>query len=93
MRLLMLALLGLLLIFQYSFWFGKNGYMDYKQNQQEIAEKQAENEKLKQANEQAAAEIKDLKEGFEAIEERARLDHDMVKDNETLYRLFDSDKK
>ena len=62
MRLLILLLLGVLTLFQYDFWFGKNGYLDYKETEQEISQHKAENAKLSQRNQVVAAEIKDLKE-------------------------------
>ncbi|MFZ7202499.1 cell division protein FtsB [Avibacterium avium] len=87
MRLLVFLLLAVLVLFQYDFWFGKNGYLDHKQLEQEIAQHLQENEKLAQRNHAIAAEIKDLKEGVDAIEERARQQHEMVKNNEMFYRI------
>ena len=87
MRLFLSLLFAVLVLFQYDFWFGKNGYWDYKNTTKEIAVHQQENEKLSQRNQIIAAEIKDLKEGVDAIEERARLQHEMVKPNETFYHI------
>ena len=87
MRLLIFILAAFLLLFQYDFWFGKNGYFDYQDTAKEIALRQQENEKLSQRKQISAAEIKDLKEGVDAIEERARLQHEMVKPSETFYRI------
>lgn len=87
MRLLTIILISFLLLFQYDFWFGKNGYLDYKDIEQEIRYHQQENEKLMQRNQVIAAEIKDLKEGVDAIEERARAQHEMVKSSEIFYRI------
>ncbi|TCP94874.1 cell division protein FtsB [Cricetibacter osteomyelitidis] len=87
MRILLILLGGLLVLFQYNFWFGKNGYADYKETEAEIAVHKAENEKLTQRNQQIEAEIKDLQTGFNAVEERARLNYEMVKPNETFYRI------
>lgn len=87
MRLLIFVLASLLLYFQYHFWFGKNGYTTYRLMEQEIALNTAENEKLSQRNQLIAAEIKDLKEGIDAVEERARNTYEMVKPNETFYRI------
>lgn len=87
MRLLIFILTGFVLLFQYDFWFGKNGYLDYRNIEKEIALHQQESEKLSQRNQIIAAEIKDLKEGVDAIEERARLQHEMVKNNEIFYRI------
>ena len=87
MRLFISLLIAVLLLFQYDFWFGKNGYWDYQATTKEIAVHQQENERLSQRNQIISAEIKDLKEGVDAIEERARLQHEMVKPNETFYHI------
>ncbi|TDQ56664.1 cell division protein FtsB [Mesocricetibacter intestinalis] len=87
MRLLIFVLLAVLLLFQYDFWFGKNGYFDYKDTAAEIAARKEENTKLSQRNQVIAAEIRDLKDGVEAIQERARLQYELVKPNETFYRI------
>lgn len=87
MRLFILILATLLVYFQYHLWFGKNGYTTYRSVTKDISVQQAENEKLSQRNQLVAAEIKDLKEGIEAVEERARMTYEMVKPNETFYRI------
>ncbi|EIJ69176.1 cell division protein FtsB [Pasteurella bettyae] len=92
MRLLILTLTVVLLLFQYDFWFGKNGYLDYKETASEIAVHKEENTKLSQRNQVVAAEIKDLREGVDAIQERARLQYELVKPNETFYRISKENK-
>ena len=91
MRLFISLLIAVLLLFQYDFWFGKNGYWDYKNTTKEIAVHQQENEKLSQRNQIIAAEIKDLKEGVDAIEERKRSQDEMVKPNETFNLMVKED--
>ena len=93
MRLFIFILVALLLLFQYDFWIGKNGYFDYQDTSKEITQRQQENEKLSQRNQVITAEIKDLKEGVDAIEERARLQHEMVKSDETFYRIVKENKQ
>ncbi|WP_386695366.1 cell division protein FtsB [Lonepinella sp. MS14435] len=87
MRLLTILLIAVLMLFQYDFWFGKNGYFDNQQTTEEIAQKKEENMKLLQRNQVISAEIKDLKDGVNAIQERARQQYEMVKPNETFYRI------
>ncbi|WP_386688643.1 cell division protein FtsB [Lonepinella sp. MS14437] len=87
MRLLTILLIAVLMLFQYDFWFGKNGYFDNQQTTEEIALKKEENMKLLQRNQVISAEIKDLKDGVNAIQERARQQYEMVKPNETFYRI------
>ena len=92
MRLFILLLTCVLALFQYAFWFGKNGYVDYKNTEQEIAVRKEENAKLSNRNQIVRAEIKDLKDGVETIQERARLEYELVKPNETFYRIVKDSK-
>ncbi|HHF3301960.1 TPA: cell division protein FtsB [Haemophilus influenzae] len=95
MRLLILILLSVLVLFQHDFWFGSNGFLDYRQNAEKIKENQAENEKLSQRNQRNQrinAEIQGLTKGFEAIEERARMQHGLVKENEVFYHIVKESK-
>lgn len=87
MRVLIIILLGLLAYFQYEFWWGKNGFSDYHHYQQEVAQLKQENAKKTARNNQMFAQIRDLKEGTDAIEEQAREDYGMVKPDETFYRI------
>ena len=92
MRLRILILLSVLVLFQYDFWLGSNGFLDYRENADKIRENQAENEKLSQRNQRINAEIQGLTKGFEAIEERARMQHGLVKENEVFYHIVKESK-
>ncbi|AEC17240.1 cell division protein FtsB [Gallibacterium anatis] len=92
MRLLTIGLFSLLLISIYNFWFGDSGYQTYKQTMTEISQQKSINEKQSQINQEAKAETQDLKQGFAAVEERARSNYEMVKPNETFYRILKSEK-
>ena len=87
MRLFILSLIAVLAMFQYDFWFGNNGYLDYQETSTEIERQKIENAKLSQRNQTIAAEIKDLMEWVDDIHERARLHYELVKPNETFYRI------
>ncbi|QLB12404.1 cell division protein FtsB [Bisgaardia hudsonensis] len=88
MRIFIFILLGVLTLFQYEFWFGKNGYIDNQKVLKEIAIQKVENDKLRQRNDAIFAEIKDLKNGVAAIEEKARMEHKLMKSNEIFYRVI-----
>ncbi len=88
--LLLLIFFGLL---QYRLWFGKNSVPDYLALQEDVIRQQQANEKLKQRNKLLYADTDDLKLGTEAIEERARNELGMIKENETFFRLIPSKTK
>lgn len=84
-RLLLWLAAGIFLVLQLSLWFGEGGILDVHRLKKAVAGQQAENLKLRQRNQVLEAEVNDLKTGREAIEERARLDLGMIKDDETFY--------
>ncbi|NIG62987.1 MAG: cell division protein FtsB [Serratia symbiotica] len=85
---LTLLLLVLLSWLQYSLWLGKNGLHDYARVNKDIVAQRGNNAKLKARNDQFFAEIDDLHDGQEALEERARNELGMIKPGETFYRLI-----
>jgi cell division protein FtsB len=78
---------GLFLLLQYPLWFGNGGVIAVWQLNREIAAQQAENTKLRDRNNALDAEVKDLKQGSAALEERARAELGMVKKGETFYQI------
>ena len=75
-------------LLQYRLWFGKNSVPDYLALQDRVTHQQLTNAKLKQRNKLLYADTDDLKLGQEAIEERARNELGMIKENETFFRLI-----
>jgi cell division protein FtsB len=88
MRVFTAILLILLVLLQYRLWFGKNSVPDYLVLKENVVRQQSTNEKLQQRNKLLFADTDDLKLGLEAIEERARNELGMIKDNETFFRLI-----
>ena len=88
MRVLTAILLILLASLQYRLWFGKNSVPDYMSLKESVAHQLVVNEKLTQRNKLLYADTDDLKLGLEAIEERARNELGMIKENETFFRLI-----
>ena len=88
MRLFTFILIVLLGLLQYRLWFGKNSAPDYFELKSDLIRQQQDNEKLRQRNKLIYADTDDLKLGYEAIEERARNELGMIKENETFFRII-----
>src|ERR671919_58488 len=84
------SLLGLLfVVLQYQLWVGDGSQAEVWDLQRAIEAQQQENAELRERNQALAAEVKDLKTAQEAIEERARLELDMIREGETFYRIVE----
>lgn len=88
MRLFTFTLFVLLCLSQYNYWYGKNGRLEYQALRLDVEKQRLQNQELKQRNERMFAEIRDLTTGYDAIEERARSELNMIKEGETFYRVF-----
>ncbi|MCB1831272.1 MAG: cell division protein FtsB [Chromatiaceae bacterium] len=87
MRFLVALLLLLLVVLQYRLWVGEGSLADVYNLKQEINEQKQALLRLEQRNGALQAEVSDLKRGLEAIEERARSELGMIKDNEVFYQV------
>ena len=87
MRVLLAVLLVLLLLLQYKLWLGEGGFTDVRRLEQRVAEQAQENELLSQRNRELEAEVQDLRQGVEAIEERARSELGMIREEEEFYQV------
>lgn len=74
---------------QYPLWLGKGGWLRVWEVSQQIDAQRDTNAKLKARNSALEAEVRDLKQGFEAIEERARSELGMVRQDEIFFQLLD----
>ena len=82
------AILAVLAIgLQYPLWFGKGGWMRVRDLDRQLTAQRAANTADKARNDALEAEVRDLKEGSEAVEERARLELGMVKKDEVFYQV------
>jgi len=81
------ALAAALLLLQYRIWFSADGVRELMRLRAAVAEQQSDNERLSARNRQLAAEVRDLKQGYSALEERARSDLGMVAKNETFFQV------
>jgi cell division protein FtsB len=88
-KIILYLLIGILLGLQYPLWLGDGGVLALWKLRQEIAAQKLENSGLKERNLALEAEVRDLKEGYEALEERARAELGMVRRGETLYQIIE----
>ncbi len=86
-----LVLLLLLLALQYRLWVGEGSIAQVAQLKRQITEQQTTNEQLRDRNQLMDAEVRDLKEGLDGIEERARSELGMVKQGEQFILLIEKD--
>jgi len=87
LRIIAVLLLVAFLALQYRLWLSPNGMRDLWRTEQAIEAQTEENGRLAERNKTLAAEVRDLKEGRAAIEERARTDLGMVGSNETFFQV------
>ncbi len=80
-------LLALLAALHAQLWFGRGSVPDVARMERKLAEQKAANAAAQQANERTAAEVRDLREGLEMVEERARTELGMVKPNEVFVQI------
>ena len=86
-RLVPAFLVALLLIVHAQLWFGRGSIGSVAQMQQKLLAQKAANAQAQQANERLASELRDLKEGLDMVEEKARMDLGMVKPNEIFVQI------
>jgi cell division protein FtsB len=89
MKWLTLTLAVLLTLIQYPLWVGKGGWLRVWEVDQQIQAQRMTNAKLKTRNAALDAEVRDLKQGVEAIEERARSELGMVRQDEVFFQVLD----
>ena len=89
MKLLALALAALIALIQYPLWLGKGSWLRVLEVDREIQIQREANRRLQARNAALDAEVRDLKEGMDAIEGRARSELGMVRHDEIFFQLVD----
>lgn len=89
MRIITLILAVLLLLLQYPLWLGKGGWLTVWDMNRQVEAQQQINRQSQARNALLDAEVRDLKQGTDAIEERARSELGMIKSDETFFRILD----
>ncbi len=87
MKILAAVLSALIVLVQYPLWLGKGGWLRAWEVDRQLAGQRAKNERLELRNAGLAAEVRDLKQGTDAIEERARRDLGMVRSDEVFFQF------
>ena len=88
MKALTLILVLLIALLQYPLWLGKGSWLRVWDLSRQLSDQQDKNQVLQARNEQLDAEVRDLKSGRAAIEERARSELGMIKDDEVFYQVI-----
>jgi len=87
LKILTLILIALIALVQYPLWLGKGSWLKVWEIDQQVTRQHEINGKLQMRNAALDAEVRDLKQGHEAIEERARNELGMIKQNEIFFHI------
>jgi cell division protein FtsB len=87
MKILAVTLAAFVLLLQYPLWLGKGGWLRVWSLDRQVQEQKEENARLRQRNGALDAEVRDLKQGFDAIEERARYELGLIKQDEIFFQV------
>jgi cell division protein FtsB len=93
MRIISLILAALLLLIQYPLWLGKGGWLSVADMENQVAASRTRTEQLKARNAKLESEVRDLRDGLGAVEERARYELGMIKQNEIFVQVLRKDEK
>ncbi|MDD2758683.1 MAG: septum formation initiator family protein [Methylomonas sp.] len=89
MRYIILLIIGLIIHFQYRLWLGDASVSQISEYRQRLDELNKEIQEKKERNDSLYAEVLDLRRGLETIEERARYELGMIKENETFFQVLE----
>jgi cell division protein FtsB len=92
MKVLAGILAALILLIQYPLWLGKGGWLRAWEVDRRLSAQKDTNDSLERRNVALGAEVRDLKQGFDAIEERARYELGFVKPDEVFFQVIEAPK-
>jgi cell division protein FtsB len=92
-RLILIGLTVLLILIQYPLWLGKGSWLRVWDLSRQLDSALVKEQELKDRNAKLASEVQDLKEGTGAVEERARYELGLIRDNEVFVQILESDSK
>jgi cell division protein FtsB len=92
-KVLGLIFAALIALMQYPLWLGKGSWLKVWEVDQQVITQHEINQKLKMRNAALDAEVRDLKQGYDAIEERARSELGMIKQDETFFHILEDSNK
>jgi cell division protein FtsB len=87
MKILGAALVALIVLIQYPLWLGKGGWLTAWRLENKLETEKAKNGQLERRNTALTAEVRDLKTGTEAIEERARYELGLIRGDEVFFQI------
>ncbi len=93
MKILAAVLITLIALTQYPMWYGKGGWLEVIQMKQQVEVLRESNETLQQKNTILEAEVNNLKKGLDAIEELARSELGMIRQDELFFRVVAQEAK
>ena len=89
MKFVTLALIALIALLQHPLWLGKGSWLRVWEVDHQVRAQRETNQKLALRNAALDAEVRDLKQGLDAIEERARSELGMIKRDEIFFQILD----
>ena len=89
MRLLSIFLAALIALLQYPLWLGKGGWLRVWEIDRQVNAQNDGNARLRVRNDVLDAEVRDLKQGYDAIEERARYELGMIRRDEIFFQIME----
>ena len=89
MRLLSIVLFALIVLLQYPLCLGKGGWLRVWEIDRQVTAQKENNARLRVRNDALDAEVRDLKQGYDAIEERARYELGMIRQDEIFFHTLE----